>query len=63
MEELKQAIEEQDVQRVVTRMIDMGKIDNFKTLNQLLRRLMLRGHLTKDQCENLIVHFSKRVAK
>jgi hypothetical protein len=63
MEELKQAIEEKDVQAVVIHMIDMGKIDNFKTLNQLLRRLMLRGHLTKDQCENLIVHFSKRVAK
>ncbi|MBN2499385.1 MAG: hypothetical protein JXB38_01380 [Anaerolineales bacterium] len=63
MEELKQAIEMQDVQTVVTHMIDMGKIDNFKTLNQLLRRLMLRGHLTKEQCENLIVHFSKRVAK
>ena len=63
MEDLKQAIEEQDVETVVTHMINVGKIDNFKTLNQLLRRLMLRGHLTKDQCENLIVHFSKRVAK
>ena len=63
MSGLKQAIEQNDVETVVTHMIDMGKIDSFKTLNELLRRLMLRSHLTKEQCENLIVHFSKRIAK
>ena len=63
MVDLKQAIQQNDVETVVTHMIDMGKIDNFKALNELLRRLMLRGYLTKEQCENLIVHFSKRVAR